>query len=383
MSSAALFLGLISGTSMDGVDVALVRFDAQEPPETVRCTTVPYPPELRARLLAAIAPTARVTLHELGTLDVDIGRHFADAALALLDEAGVSPATITAIGSHGQTIRHHPSPPSPYSLQIGCGATIAARTGITTVADFRRLDVACGGQGAPLVPPFHAACLGSANEDRIIVNIGGITNVTLVPQASDTATLGFDTGPGNCLMDEWIARHHGAGFDEDGAWAATGRVVPEVLEALLGHDYFAQTPPKSTGRELFNLAFLETILATVPGAAAAFDAADVQSTLCELTVESLARSIEAHVPGRAANVYVCGGGARNAELMTRLARRLAPRAVLDTDALGIDAGFIEALAFAWYAQRRLAGIPTRLTTGAAPRALCLGVVHAPCGSSGR
>ena len=380
MSSEALFLGLISGTSMDGVDAALARFGAQGPPETVHCATFPYPAHLRARLLEAIAPAARLTLHEFGTLDVDVGRHFADAALALLHEADVPAQTIAALGSHGQTIRHHPSPPTPYSLQVGCGATIAARTGITTVADFRRLDVACGGEGAPLVPPFHAACLGSAHEDRIIVNIGGITNVTLIPRASDTATLGFDTGPGNCLMDEWIARHRGAGFDEEGAWAAAGSVIPELLDALLAHPYFVQTPPKSTGRELFNLAFLEQMIATVQGSEATFDAVDVQSTLCELTVESLARSIEAHVPVRRAGIYVCGGGARNTELMTRLARRLAPSTVHDTDALGIDAGFIEALAFAWYAQRRLAEAPTLLTTRAMPRALCLGVVHAPCGA---
>jgi len=376
--SEALFLGLISGTSMDGVDAALARFGAHEPVETVRCRTFPYPEDLRARLLAAIAPAARLTLHELGTLDVDVGRHFADAALALLREANVASRTVNAIGSHGQTIRHHPLPPTPYSLQIGCGATIAARTGIVTVADFRRLDIACGGEGAPLVPPFHAACMGSADEDRIVVNIGGITNLSLIPKACDTATLGFDTGPGNCLMDEWVARHRGTGFDEGGAWAASGRVVPALLDALLAQAYFAQTPPKSTGRELFNLALVERALADLQQPATTLDPADVQSTLCELTVESLACSIEAHVPGRGTDIYVCGGGARNKELMTRLARRLTPRAVLDTDALGIDAGFIEALAFAWYARRRMSNVPTRLTTSDTPHAICLGAVHAPC-----
>ncbi|MEQ8663516.1 MAG: anhydro-N-acetylmuramic acid kinase, partial [Gammaproteobacteria bacterium] len=361
--------------SMDGVDAALARFGAGGAVETLACDTLPYPPTLRARLLAVITPGATLSLHEFGTLDVDVGRHFAAAARAVLDRARVSPGAVAALGSHGQTLRHHPLPPTPYTLQIGCGATIAALTGLTTVADFRRIDVACGGQGAPLVPPFHAASLGSAVEDRIILNIGGIANLSHLAAGADSAVLGYDSGPGNCLMDEWNARHRGTAFDRDGAWAATGEVCPALLEAFLADDYFQAPAPKSTGRELFNLALVDAHLSRLRSTLAA---ADVQSTLCQLTVESIARAVESSASRGAANVYVCGGGARNRELMARLANRLAPRRVAPTDELGIDASFVEALAFAWYAKRRLEQQPTILTTGGPLRAMLLGVVHEPC-----
>lgn len=374
-----LFVGLISGTSMDGADAAIAQFDDDGGLSTLACDTFPYPADLRARLLDAIAPGARLTLHEIGCLDIEVGRHFAHAAQSLLAQARLAPGAIAAIGSHGQTLRHHPYPPAPYTMQIGCGATIAALTGVTTVADFRRIDVACGGQGAPLVPPFHAACLASPDADRVVVNIGGIANISLLRAGAKTASLGFDSGPGNCLMDEWTTRHRGAAFDADGAWAATGTVREDLLAVLLADPYFAEPVPKSTGRELFNSAFLARALARLSTPP---DAADVQATLCQLTVETIARDIESCTAGSMSTVYVCGGGASNGELMKRLSARLAPRGVASTGTLGVDASFVEALAFAWYAKRRLDNLPTLLTTASPQRELVLGVVHLSCTQSG-
>ncbi len=370
--SVGRYLGLISGTSMDGIDAVAVEVDEQHL-HTIAALTHPYPAALKQRLHAAIRPDTRLSLHEIATLDVEVGSAFADAAHAVLAAASLSAGDFIAIGSHGQTLRHAPHAEPPYSLQIGSAATIAARLGVLTVADFRAMDIAYGGEGAPLVPAFHEWAMRSTSENRVIANIGGIANISLLPAALETGLTGYDTGPGNCLMDVWCAHELGQAFDADGAWAASGRCQPALLEALLDDDYYRAAPPKSTGREIFNRAYLEPVLAQFDGV----QPVDVQATLAALTVETLSREIERLGAAWAARVYVCGGGARNRHLMAQLAARLAPLPVVSTATLGLDPDMVEASAFAWLASQRLAGRPVRMTTGAAARALLLGAVYAP------
>ncbi len=359
---------------MDGVDLALVALSADHI-ETRLTSTEAYPSALRARLDAAIAPDRATTVHEIATLDIAVGQHFAAAVNRLLDDNAVERDQILAIGSHGQTLRHHPYAPEPYSWQIGNAATIAALTGITTVADFRALDVAYGATGAPLVPPFHAWCFSTEHGEQVVLNLGGIANISLLDRNFGGPGSGYDTGPGNCLMDEWSMRHQQQPFDKDGAWAACGTVIPELLEAFMHDAYFSAPAPKSTGREAFNMAYISRHLEAAGIARSA--AADVQSTLAQLTVESVAREIERSSTNRVAPVYVCGGGAHNLELMRRLALRLPARTIATTAAIGLAPDFVEAAAFAWLAQRRLAGRPITLTTSATLHRLCLGAIHEP------
>jgi len=368
-----LFLGLISGTSADGIDAALVEFPGEPPAHAgiglrLRAArTFPWAPALRQRLVALGQGHEPASLDALGHLDVQVACAFADAALALLDEAGVAPAQVAAIGSHGQTVRHRPGGEAPFTLQIGDGNVIAERTGIATVADFRRRDVAAGGHGAPLVPAFHAALLHSEGEDRAVLNLGGIGNYTLLPRQGPVR--GFDTGPANALLDAWCQRHTGAAFDADGAFAAGGTVDEALLARLLDEPWFALPPPKSTGREQFHLDWVQARLR------GGESPADVQATLLELSAATAADALRAHQP-RTARVLACGGGVRNPVLMRRLAARLPGVAVESTAAHGLDPDFVEAMAFAWLARQTLAGLPGNLpaVTGArGPRVL--GVVH--------
>lgn len=369
-----LYVGLISGTSMDGVDAALVHLSDGEL-RTVATATAPYPSALRARLQDAIEPDARLTLHAFATLDIEVGLHFAATAQDLLRDAAVGADDVVAIGSHGQTLRHHALPPFPYSVQIGNPSTIAAATGITTVADFRSLDIALGGQGAPLVPPFHQWCFGAAEEARLVVNIGGIANVSLLPGAQSPLTLGYDSGPGNCLMDDWIRQCRNVDYDVDGSWAESGIVIRELFESLLTDPFFAIAPPKSTGREYFNHAYVVRHLTEY--ADRDWRPEDIQSTLCQLTVETIAAAIE-DIPGVSpAMLLVCGGGARNASLIRRLRSRLPTLRIEATDVFGINPDFVEASAFAWFAYMRVSGFPIRLTTSTPPHLLYLGTVHEP------
>jgi anhydro-N-acetylmuramic acid kinase len=292
-----------------------------------------------------------------------------------------APERLVAIGSHGQTLRHAPRADKPYSVQIGSPATVAARTGVLTVADFRAMDIAYGGEGAPLVPAFHAWTMGNSNENRVVVNIGGIANLTFLPGTRDAALLGYDTGPGNCLMDVWCGARLGTAFDADGAWAASGICCEALLQDLLEHPYFKVKPPKSTGREIFNFAYLEQILARPEFSI--LNAADVQATLASLTVETLAREIEGRISAGPARVLVCGGGARNRYLMNKLAARLTPMAVTSTRALGTDPDMVEACAFAWLAYMRISARAVRLTTGAQARSVILGAIYAPTPSSSK
>ncbi|TAN05668.1 MAG: anhydro-N-acetylmuramic acid kinase [Rhodanobacteraceae bacterium] len=364
-AASRLYLGLISGTSADGIDAALARFAPQF--EVVAAHTAAYPAAIRQRILDLARPAATVALRDLGGLDVEIGECFAAAALDLLRGAGVAPRDVTALGSHGQTVCHQPGGVRPFTLQIGDANVIAERTGITTVADFRRADVAAGGQGAPLLPALHAAVLADRKVSRAVLNLGGIANVTLLVPGQPV--LGFDTGPANCLMDAWSARMRGTARDEGGAWAAAGRVDATLLHTLLADPYFALPPPKSSGRELFNLDWLD---ARLPGGLAP---EDVQATLLQLTVSSIARALQPHAPDE---LYACGGGVHNAALLGAL-RTALPRLRVDTTAaLGLDPDFVEAVGFAWLARARLEGRPGNLpsVTGArGPRVL--GGLYAP------
>jgi anhydro-N-acetylmuramic acid kinase len=359
---SALYLGLISGTSADGIDAVLASFEPA--PRLHAALTHPYPNALRARLLELAQGDGATTLDEIGALDARIGACFAQAALTLLERADVPPDAVRALGSHGQTLRHRPNADPRFTMQLGDPNLIAERTGITTVADFRRADFAAGGHGAPLLPIFHAALFAQAGQARGVLNLGGIANLTVLQ--ADGGVLGFDVGPANGLLDAWCALHTGAAFDRDGAFAARGQVDHALLERLLDEDYFRAMPPKSTGREQFHLAWLR---ARLDGKSRKPE--DVQATLVELTARSVADAVRAHA-GAAEELLVCGGGTHNPLLMHALRSGLAPLPVRSTAERGVDPDYIEATAFAWLARERLAGRPGNLpgVTGAkGPRVL--------------
>ncbi|HXD38487.1 MAG TPA: anhydro-N-acetylmuramic acid kinase [Rhodanobacter sp.] len=359
----ALYLGLISGTSADSIDAVLVRFGDGRP-QMLACRAHPWPEPLRQRLLALAQGEAAPDLDAIGRLDVEIGGQFADAAVHLLAQSGTPATAVRAIGSHGQTLRHRPGGDHPFTLQLGDPSVIAERCRIDVVADFRRADVAAGGQGAPLLPALHARLLGVPGHARVILNLGGIANITVL--AADGGVRGFDTGPANGLLDAWCLRHRGEAFDRDGAFAGSGRVLPDLLDALLADPYFALPPPKSTGREYFHLDWLA---ARAP--IASLEPADVQATLLELTARSVAAAVELHASA-AADVLACGGGVHNGRLMHRLGELLAPRRLGSTAGHGVDPDFLEATAFAWLARQRLLNLPGNLpaVTGArGPRVL--------------
>ncbi|HNP35911.1 MAG TPA: anhydro-N-acetylmuramic acid kinase [Woeseiaceae bacterium] len=362
------FIGLISGTSVDGIDAVLVDLDTRSL-SVIATHAEEYPPELAARLRRAMLDPASCGVDELGELHVWVGRCFRDAALKLLENSGLAANTIRAIGSHGQTLRHCPDHKYRFSLQIGDGATIATGTGIDTVADFRSSDIALGGEGAPLVPLFHDWLLRDADENRVVLNIGGIANITVLP-ASGAELSGFDTGPGNTLLDAWIRAGRELPYDDKGAWAASGEPDTGLIEEWLQDEWFARPPPKSTGVEYFNLDWLASrdTRARRP--------ADVQASLAELTAQSVAHAIERWAPGTT-SMYVCGGGVRNKDLLRRIAGHLPTLRVRTTADAGIDPDWVEAAAFAWLASRRLArqngSVPS--VTGA-QRPAVLGAVYA-------
>ena len=371
-----LFIGLISGTSADGIDAALVRFD-DDATDTGHCElllghTTAWKADVRERLVALGQGGEARSIEELGTLDVQIAEAFAEAAMQLLDHAGVTADQVRALGSHGQTVRHRPNGARhdglhPFTMQLGDGNVIAERCGIATVADFRRRDVAAGGHGAPLVPAFHAARLHCLDEDRAVLNLGGIANFTLLPAVGEVR--GFDTGPANALMDAWCERHTGAAFDADGGFAARGEVDAGLLARLLDEPWFALPPPKSTGREQFHLDWAQSRLSGDERAQ------DVQATLLELSATTVVDALRAHQPGTR-RLLACGGGVRNTRLLARIAALLPGVVVESTAVHGLDPDFVEAMAFAWLARQTLAGLPGNVpsVTGArGPRVL--GVVY--------
>jgi anhydro-N-acetylmuramic acid kinase len=364
---SAIFLGLMSGTSIDSIDAALFDF-SDDKARLLGARAFDWDSRLRERLLAAARGTL-LTPTQFAELDADAGQAFADAAAALIEETGLPARAIQAIGSHGQTLAHIPLGARANSLQIGDPNRIAERTGITTVADFRRRDMAAGGQGAPLAPAFHNALLRSTREDRLVLNLGGIANVTLLPADPDGAVTGFDTGPANCLLDHWISVQRGLRYDADGAWAGTGRIHPALLASLRDDPYFARPPPKSTGTQYFSGAWLDSKLA----ACGRIPAPDVQATLLALTVTTVRDAIATHAAG-VQQVLLCGGGAHNGRLTEQLAD--GPFRLDSTSTFGIPPDWVEAAAFAWMAQQTIEGRAGNLpgVTGArGPRVL--GAIH--------
>lgn len=363
---SGLFLGLISGTSVDGIDAALVRFSPA--PELVAAHTYPLDDSLVEQVLRLSQARSEVLLDDVGRLDTALGEALAAAASRLLADCGVKAQDVTAIGSHGQTLRHQPEGAFPFTMQLGDASVIAERCGITTVADFRRRDVAAGGHGAPLVPAFHAATLSDPRENRAILNIGGIANLTLLPAVGTVR--GFDTGPGNGLMDAWILRHQGQRYDRGGSLAAQGRADDGLLQSLLAEPWLSLPPPKSTGRDQFHIEWLDARLA-----GRTLSTADVQATLNLFTARSIADALRLSQPD-CARLLVCGGGVHNPVLLRNLADELPGVPVESTAAYGLDPDFVEAMAFAWLARETLCGRPGNLPAVTGARGLrVLGCIH--------
>jgi anhydro-N-acetylmuramic acid kinase len=361
------YIGLISGTSMDGIDAVLADFG--DDTLRLRATHIHrYPPELQNLLQHAISSPETCDLDQAGMLDRWVGECFRDAALEIIEKSNIARGDVIAIGSHGQTLRHQPNAERPFSLQIGDAATIAAGCGIATVADFRRADIAAGGQGAPLTPPFHDWLFRSRSVNRAVLNIGGIANITVLP-AEDAPVLGFDTGPGNTLLDAWIREQRDEPYDRDGRWAADGEHIPPLLDKFLADDYFDLSPPKSTGLEHFNLGWLHRFRV------GDYNPCDVQATLSELTAQTVADAIETYAPATQ-ELYVCGGGVHNQDLLGRLSRHLGETRIASTLEAGLDPDWVEAAAFAWLAMRTMnqqsGNLPS--VTGAS-RKVVLGAIH--------
>ena len=365
-----LFIGVMSGTSLDGIDAVLVSFDeSSHSTMLLAWREYEFPDQLLTELRTVVEQPDKAEPGQLDALDHELGHLYAKVINDLLAETGTKANEIAAIGCHGQTVDHQPNANRPFSLQLGDGAIIAAETGITTVNDFRSADIALGGQGAPLAPAFHAWAFKS-KDPVAIVNIGGIANITVL--TADDPVLGYDTGPGNTLLDLWSRQERHIDFDENGQWGATGQCDSKLLKILRGDPYLAQTPPKSTGRELFNLHWLNNRLAEYGHGIAA---EDVQATLTEFTAATIADAVQNH---GSRHVWVCGGGAKNSFLMSRIAALLENVPVQSTDAAGIPADWVEAIAFAWLASARIAEIPAGMpsVTGATAAAL-LGKIHTP------
>ena len=353
------YIGLMSGTSVDAIDCACIEATGNQ----VRfhdAISFPIPPSLTRNIHQLCTQGQSAQLQLLSETDVALGRLMAEAVLSLLKKTRLDKKNIIAIGSHGQTVFHHPHGDHPYTLQIGDPNIIAEKTGITTVADFRRRDIAAGGEGAPLVPLFHYHAFRSDTENRVIVNIGGIANITILPADRHLPVSGFDTGPGNTLMDQWISQEQGKPMDTLGEFAASGKPDNRLLDKLLQDPYFQRHPPKSCGREYFNPEWLATFLKhqQIPSA-------NVQATLCQLTAISIMNAIRHHAPDTK-TIFICGGGSHNPVLMSALRKQAAGIPVEDTRYLGIDPDWVEAITFAWLAKMTLQNKPGNLpsVTGA-------------------
>ncbi len=362
MSRRRLFAGLMSGTSLDGVDAVLLALQPEGPLRLLGHVQLPMPAALRAEF-AALHHAAHDELHRAQLAGLELARLYAQAVQQLLREAAVAAGEVDAVGAHGQTVRHRPD--CGYTLQLGAPAWLAEACGITVVADFRSRDIAAGGQGAPLVPAFHRAVFGRDGCDLAVLNLGGIANLSLLH--ADGRVLGFDCGPGNALLDLWAQRHLQRDFDAGGEWAAGGRVLEALLRRLLDEPYFAAAVPKSTGREYFDAAWLQRMLR-------GFDTAqprDVQATLAQMVAEVVAADLRRHMPG-ARELLVCGGGAANSDLLQRIGRLVDACEIVGTESRGLQPQQVEAAAFAWLAARTIDGLPGNLpaVTGArGPRVL--------------
>ena len=375
MPKGDLYIGLMSGTSMDAVDTALVQFE-NDKPNLIAYQQFPIEDTVRT---AVRAINANSTLAEITKYDAILGNLFAESAQKILKDATIEGTTITAteiaaIGSHGQTVLHLPDDAYPRSVQIGDPNIIAAKTGITTIADFRRMDIAAGGQGAPLAPAFHNRVFRKQGTNRLILNLGGIANITLLPGDLTAEISGFDTGPGNGLLDDWNKLHNGTDMDKDGQWAASGELNQSLLSAMLEDPYFKLPPAKSTGRDYFNLNWLENCLSSEPNA---LPTEDVQATLLSLTVESIATTVQTHA-AETSEIYVCGGGAHNALMMQQLKEKLPKQKIETTQVLDLNPDAVEAVTFAWLAKQTLnkqtGNQPS--VTGASTKTLLGGVYQA-------
>lgn len=364
-----LYVGLMSGTSLDGIDAVLVRFE-NEQPTVLESMCVDISSSLKDEIKSLINPTEN-EINRLMALDVQLGKQFANAAEQLMTKANLKKEHITAIGSHGQTIRHFPTAEHPTTLQIADPNIIAEVTGITTVADFRRRDMAAGGQGAPLVPAFHQQIFRDAKKNRVILNLGGIANITLLPNDKNKPVIGFDTGTATTLMNHWIQQQQSKSFDESGKWAASGTVNEDFLKELLNDNYFELTPPKSTGTEYFNPAWLSKKLSAFPFLAAE----DVQASLSAFTATTIKNAINEYA-NEAEEIIVCGGGVHNDFLLQQLKAFLPNIEINSSKKYGLDPDYIEATAFAWLAKQTMEHKAGNLpeVTGA-KRAVVLGGVY--------
>ncbi len=346
---------MISGTSRDGVDTVLVSF-GKDSPEILSSSCTSYPPDLASALDRMIHPGQRPARNQLDPLDRQLADFFSIAALQLLEQAGIEKEAVTAIGSHGQTVWHNPAGNQPETIQLGSPRRIADNTGIVTVGDFRRADIEAGGQGAPLAPLLHRALFKPDSGRRIVLNLGGIANISILD--SDGSVAGFDTGPANCLLDAWIREQRAEPYDKAGAWSAGGKVIEFLLLNLLMDPWFKKPSPKSTGVEYFNLEWLnnqELVFTSKPR--------DVQATLAQLTASTVASAIASSNPE---DILVCGGGVYNTDLLCRLQDLLPGIPILSTTTQGLDPDWVEAVLFAWLARERIAGDAqdTRKITGA-------------------
>ena len=342
------YIGVMSGTSLDGIDIAITQFSDSGDFHFIAAQTFPFPDELHSQLQLLITKQ-ECHLQQLGNADIALGQLIGQSINKLLIQHDLSAKDISAIGSHGQTTFHSPAGNTPFSQQIGDASVIAEITGITTIADFRQRDIAAGGQGAPLVPAFHQALFGSTNEDRVIVNIGGISNLTIIPSSTDNPVIGFDTGPGNTLLDYWTQSKLSEPYDRGGEWAASGQCNDEYLSLFLEDAYFKQIAPKSTGRELFNQQWFEQVNSKFKQE---ISEADIQATLVELTAQTISADIKAYATANS-QVFICGGGAHNDYLLARLQSLLDSNNVSTTESLGLHPDWVEACAFAWLAYRAM------------------------------
>jgi len=359
------YIGLMSGTSLDGVDVVIVNINLPRQFSLLAAKTYPVPEQLKEELISLSQKNQDGELDQYARLDVKMGRLFAQCCLQLINENHIDVTQILAIGSHGQTLRHYPDSKFPTSLQIGDPNIIAQMTQITTIADFRRRDMAAGGQGAPLVPPFHQALFGNKEKSRVILNIGGIANITFIASESSshqTKILGYDTGPGNGLMDNWCHENFSCHYDRSGQLASQGNVVHALLTEMMNDPYFSQSYPKSTGREYFSSQWIADYLKKKE---INLKAIDILSTLLEVTVHSISNEINRLKPN-VDEVLVCGGGVRNTFLMQRLSELMPDKAVQSTENFGLHPDWVEACAFAWLAKQTLNGLSSNLpsVTGA-------------------
>ncbi len=369
MSEAELYIGVMSGTSMDGVDTALVSID-EHSTKLIQHNFFPMQDPLRQSVLD-LCLSRQTSLQQVGEIDHQLGHLFADAVLQLLEKSGYRADDIKAIGCHGQTVYHLSQGQYPFTMQLGDANIMAVKTGITTVADFRRKDMALGGQGAPLVPAFHQTIFPAQDSTVVVLNIGGIANISVMQP--DMPVIGYDTGPGNILLDAWIQQIQGKKYDADARFALSGKVIPELLTRLIQDPFFSQPAPKSSGREHFNLNWLQTHLRHFPQH---LPAEDIQATLAELTAQTIVSDIDKFHSGLHPELLVCGGGANNPLLMNKLIEKLPQWTVATTTEKGVDGDYMEAIAFAWLAQRCIHQLPSNLpeVTGAAAP-ISLGVIY--------